>query len=343
VHLMLSSKLVLGRAASTSFLRSSSVLRHLNCATLSSHIFLNSVSSFRSSHSGRMACEAINLSHLVSACIDSAQRAGAIIRKVWKSGDLDVKDKGNDDPMTHADTSSQKLIIGLLHAQWPSLMCVGEEDVECPTLSEKPRLDLVERAGVTLPPSLLELPASELCLFIDPLDATKEFTLGNLEAVITLIGIAYHDTPIAGVMYQPFVGEGVTVWGIEGVGSFGYTKRPRKEGGLILTTTRTHGTPEVEKSIELIKPEKVLRVGGAGYKALMILEDIADVYVFPQMGTKKWDTCAPEAIVRAAGGILTDVRGNKLVYNATENVHNRFGVLCTMRDHSKYVNALRSL
>ncbi len=61
------------------------------------------------------------------------------------------------------------------------------------------------------------------------MDATKEFTLGNLEAVITLIGISYKGCvhpkdsvsntgsgdPVAGVMYQPFVddesGNGTTV------------------------------------------------------------------------------------------------------------------------------------
>ena len=41
----------------------------------------------------------------------------------------------------------------------------------------------------------------------------------------------------------------------------------------------------------------------------MILEGTADAYVFPSNGTKKWDTCAPEAILLAIGGKLTKPDG----------------------------------
>eukprot|EP00727_Mastigamoeba_balamuthi_P003233 m51a1_g12907 putative bisphosphate nucleotidase (67) ;mRNA; f:880-1588 len=40
-----------------------------------------------------------------------------------------------------------------------------------------------------------------------PLDATKEYTLGKADPVMTLIGVAYNGHPIAGVLHQPFVGE----------------------------------------------------------------------------------------------------------------------------------------
>ena len=39
------------------------------------------------------------------------------------------------------------------------------------------------------------------------------------------------------------------------------------------------------------------------------MEGEADAYIFPSSGTKKWDTCAPEAILVAAGGELTDIYG----------------------------------
>lgn len=67
------------------------------------------------------------------------------------------------------------------------------------------------------------------------------------------------------------------------------------------------------------------------------------MYVFPQMGMKKWDTCGPEAIIRAAGGHLTDIRGQPFRYTRDVDVHNRSGVLCSMRDHEKYVNILSKL
>ena len=43
--------------------------------------------------------------------------------------------------------------------------------------------------------------------------------------------------------------------------------------------------------------------------------------VFPGSGTKKWDTCAPEAVLRAVGGVLTDAVGKPLEYPLPANVH----------------------
>ena len=33
------------------------------------------------------------------------------------------------------------------------------------------------------------------------------------------------------------------------------------------------------------------------------------------LGCKKWDTCAPEAILHALGGKLTDIKGEKYKYH----------------------------
>jgi len=52
------------------------------------------------------------------------------------------------------------------------------------------------------------------------------------------------------------------------------------------------------------QPLQVLHVGGAGHKALLVLDGDADAYVFPQDGTKRWDTCAVDAILHAAGKLL---------------------------------------
>jgi fructose-1,6-bisphosphatase/inositol monophosphatase family enzyme len=43
-------------------------------------------------------------------------------------------------------------------------------------------------------------------VFVDPLDATMEFVIGNKFCTICLIGIAVKGDPIAGIMFQPFEG-----------------------------------------------------------------------------------------------------------------------------------------
>lgn len=148
-------------------------------------------------------------------------------------------------------------------------------------------------------------------------------------------------------MYQPFVddkdGNGTTIYALKGYGAQGITRNERNDNKLILTTTRTHGSKEVDQSIELLKPDDVIKVGGAGYKVLLIIQGRADVYVFPTPGTKKWDTCGPEVVLGEYGGTITDTRGNKLEYHNGVDLHNRIGFVATMKNHDQYIEKLKSL
>ena len=55
---------------------------------------------------------------------------------------------------------------------------------------------------------------------------------------------------------------------------------------------------------------KFLYANGAGYKALLVAKRIADFHLYCFSFTKKWDTCAGEAIIRALDGYFLDVFGN---------------------------------
>ena len=70
---------------------------------------------------------------------------------------------------------------------------------------------LVEKSDVhelknSLPKSLLTANLSDFTVWVDPLDATKEYTEGFLDHVTVLIGIALGKKAIAGVIHQPFYG-----------------------------------------------------------------------------------------------------------------------------------------
>ena len=72
-------------------------------------------------------------------------------------------------------------------------------------------------------------------------------------------------------------------------------------GERIVTSTRSHSTGLVGQVIDACQPTKVLKVGGAGHKVQLLMEGHAHCYVFCSPGCKKWDTCAPEAILHAIG------------------------------------------
>ncbi|XP_030626670.1 3'(2'),5'-bisphosphate nucleotidase 1, partial [Chanos chanos] len=167
-----------------------------------------------------------------------------------------------------------------------------------------------------------------------------------LDHVTVLIGIAHGGKAIAGVINQPFfnyqMGAGATMgrtlWGILGLGAFGFQLQEVPDGKRIVTTTRSHSNKLVTDCVQAMEPHDVIRVGGAGNKIIQLVEGKASAYVFASPGCKKWDTCAPEAILHAVGGKLTDIHGNAYRYEANVKHMNSAGVLATLRDHQYYVS-----
>ena len=127
-----------------------------------------------------------------------------------------------------------------------------------------------------------------------------------------------------------------------GIGSFGFTRRSLPEDQNIICTTRSHSNKNVNMAVESCDPTEVLRVGGSGHKVLLLLEGLAHAYVFASPGTKKWDTCAPEAILHASGGKLTDLHGNQYQYGSGVEKKNKGGVLATAQSvpHGRYLQAI---
>lgn len=77
-------------------------------------------------------------------------------------------------------------------------------------------------------------------------------------------------------------------------------------------------------------------------QVMLLMEGKAHAYVFASAGCKRWDTCAPEAILVAVGGCLTDMHGSKYCYNKDTHHQNVGGVLATANgeDHGWYLRNL---
>ena len=50
-------------------------------------------------------------------------------------------------------------------------------------------------------------------------------------------------------------------------------------------------------------------------KAAFLLDGKGHAYVSPKTEGKKWDICAPEAILKAIGGNLTNIHGQPYQYD----------------------------
>lgn len=161
---------------------------------------------------------------------------------------------------------------------------------------------------------------------------------GYVDHVTVLIGIAVAGRAVGGVIHQPYTHPkdtiGRTIWGLKGLGHRGVdiSPGPHKKGqGLHVAASKSHYTDLVDQTIKALNPAHCLRGGGCGNKILMVLEGKVDAYVFPSNGTKKWDTCAGDAIVCAAGGMLTDIHGREIDYTyVPDKYRNETGLLVTM-------------
>lgn len=233
----------------------------------------------------------------------------------------DVAEMEANEVLTAADGRAQDAIVTSLRSMFPGLRLVGEEG-EVPalesatSLKEVPLLD----HSFEVPHKLQEsLTLADTCLWIDPLDGTKEFALGNLESVSVLIGVAVKDRPVAGIIHQPFVGEGdgVTTYGAVGVGVFGngakVTGDPPPETVLVMSP-KTAEDPRIRFAVERLVPRPSVTLANAcGNKLLHVLRGDASVFLIGA-GPSRWDTCAGEALLMAAGGVMTTLDGAPYQY-----------------------------
>ncbi|XP_055616639.1 3'(2'),5'-bisphosphate nucleotidase 1 [Toxorhynchites rutilus septentrionalis] len=274
---------------------------------------------------------------IMASSIQIAGRAGRIIRDVMSKGDLGIVEKAKDDLQTEADRSAQRCIVASLERLFPNVTIIGEEgktDLKVPEdwLVSDLNTDFLERN--TCPDALKQVKESDLVIWVDPLDGTSEYTQGFLERVTVLIGISVNDRAVGGVIHQPYFESstgslGRTIWGVKGIGTGGFTPTRPPTNRFIVTTTRSHSDAIVQSALDAVSPDEVLRVGGAGYKVLQLLEGNAHAYIFASRGCKKWDTCAPEAVLEAQGGKLTDMIGRHYYYGKEVSFPNVCGVLGT--------------
>ena len=120
--------------------------------------------------------------HLITA-ITAALQAGKAILEIYHSGDFDIELKGDNSPLTRADTASHNVIMSYL------------ETTDIPVLSEEGR-DIPIRSVKTW----------KQLWIVDPIDGTKEFIKRNGEFTVN-IALIENQKPIIGVIFVPVTGE----------------------------------------------------------------------------------------------------------------------------------------
>jgi 3'(2'), 5'-bisphosphate nucleotidase len=247
---------------------------------------------------------------LLALATELAQRAGAAILEIRKRG-FDVQRKEDRSPVTEADHAAEAIIAAGLRAAEPDIPVIAEEEVAGGRITQ----------------------VSSCYWLVDPLDGTREFAAGNDEFAVN-IGLVRDGIAVLGVVGIPAAGE--LFGGIVGQGAWKQTDRgtapvsarlPPPEG-LTVLASRYHGNSERLDSFLAGKRVARLVNFGSSVKFCRLAEGIADLY--PRFGrTMEWDTCAPQAVLEAAGGTVSTFDGVRLGYGKPgwENPH----FVCTGR------------
>lgn len=255
-----------------------------------------------------------------------AREAAEIVMGFWR-GPLEVQHKAGDEPVTEADLAANAHIVARLRAAFPHDALLSEE----------------------LPDDPARLQAARVWM-VDPIDGTRDFIAGR-EGFAVMIGLCIDGRPAAGVVCQPSTG---VAW----VGAVGITAfRQPLDGprtplapsaitgppGIRLVSSESHHTRDIERFRAALQITDELTLGGVGLKVGLVADGTRDAYVYPGHRTKIWDTCGPEAILVAAGGRVTDTRGDALDYRSAELANHR-GVIATNGPlHPLIVNTLTRL
>ena len=185
-------------------------------------------------------------------------------------------------------------------------------------------------------------------VWIDPLDATQEYTENLLHFVTTMVCVAVDGKPVMGVIYKPF--DGVTAWGWHGPNyvspavknDVAHSKPNSDLSKSRIIVSRSHAGKVHDVAEDAFGSQsEVTPAGGAGYKSWEVVKGQQDAYVHVTL-IKKWDICAGDAILRSVGGKLTTLAGEDVDYGGRPaHEKNEGGVLATMHDHPAYLNALK--
>ena len=262
-----------------------------------------------------------DLDKLVLIAAQAALKGGVEILEVYNNEETQVEVKGDDSPLTQADTRAHMAIMKLL------------ESTGVPVLSEE---------GKHLP--FEQRSSWDQLWIVDPLDGTKEFIKRNGEFTVN-IALVENGAPVMGVVYVPVTGELYV-----GVGAYGALKLTIEANSIITgqdlgkgaqlpikvdrpftaVGSRSHMNEETEEFLKGYREEHgevAILSKGSSLKMCMVAEGLADVY--PRFApTMEWDTAAGQAVVEAAGFKMVEKESRTpLRYNKEDLLNPHFIVL----------------
>lgn len=242
-----------------------------------------------------------------------ADRSGpAVLRHFRKRITVDNKQRdGGFDPVTAADKGAEKVIAQALRNSFPEHGLIGEEHG---SHNETARYRWV----------------------VDPIDGTRSFIMGS-PLWGTLIGLMDGDTPLLGLMDQPYTGERFwsdkkATYARDANGDIKRLKTRRCPDLAEATLTTTHPDlfakgSELKTFSRLKDAARMTRYGGDCYNYALLAAGFVDIVM--ESGLKGFDIVALIPIIERAGGRVTTwdgrpaINGGRILATGDPELHEK--------------------
>jgi myo-inositol-1(or 4)-monophosphatase len=234
----------------------------------------------------------------ISVTVESATAGATVATESFRT-ELDVETKdGKTDVVTRADRDTQRAIVERIRETFPDATIVGEEnDADQP------------------------VPEEGTAWILDPIDGTGNFVRGNPRWT-TSVACVQDGDPIAAANVMPPLNETylVTPDGVWMNGEAISVSERTDPETFVVVPTIWWGFDRREEYVAaaeaILRRFGDLRRFGSAQAALSLLASGALDGVLTNVETEPWDTVAGVAMVRQAGGTVTDLEGNRWHHNS---------------------------
>ncbi len=252
-----------------------------------------------------------DLDALVAFANELADASGKVILPYFRAGTLvDNKEDGRKfDPVTAADREAERVIRERIETVYPGHGIIGEE------LGSKP--------------------GERFTWILDPIDGTRSFITG-LPLWGTLIGLLDGDTPVVGMMDQPYTQERfIGTAAASHLICKGTATRLTASDTVSLDQAKLAAThpdmfrpgDEADAFARLQSVARMTRFGGDCYLYAMLAAGQIDLVV--EAGMNTYDIAGLVCVIEGAGGVITTWDGGpahpggRMVAAANQTLHQK--------------------
>jgi len=226
---------------------------------------------------------------------DAVHEAGSLALSMFGT-ELKKWTKGASSPVSEADIAANDLLESRLRAATPDYGWLSEE-----SLDDRSRL------------------VKELVWIVDPIDGTRSYLAGHEDWCVSA-ALVDKAGPILAAVFAPANDE--FFFAARGQGATLNGRPIRVAPGTDIDFARIGGPrPLIERLKPLTGEVKLQpRIGSLALRLCRVANGALDV-AFAGGQSHDWDLAAADLIVQEAGGRMTELSGDRILYNRKEVVH----------------------